>query len=355
MKDSSPIPLIAHINLAKGFRGGERQTELLIRSLAARGHRQRLIGRRDEPLAARCSDVPGLDIVPGPANVVAGALALRGASLVHVHEARALQAAYLRSLVHTTPYVVTRRCQKGPSRSWLNRTMYRRAARIVVLSDAIGASLNALDPGLHLDKIPDSTSALAADEGRVRELRRSWGRDFIVGHVGALVDSHKGQRQLIAVARHLRASQPDIAFIFVGGGADELAFRKEAGDLDNVHFAGEVADVGNYLAAFDLFAYPSRHEGLGSTLLDAMAFGLPVIATRVGGIPEIVSEGVNGFLCEPDDIAGLMAAVLTLRADGKLRERFAVTNRLKARDYSAEIMADRYLALYETISQKQLK
>jgi glycosyltransferase involved in cell wall biosynthesis len=140
-----------------------------------------------------------------------------------------------------------------------------------------------------------------------------------------------------------------VTFVLVGAGPDDGALRAEAAGLANVHFAGQVADVGNYLAAFDVFLYPSRHEGLGSALLDAMAFGLPVVATRVGGIPEIVRSVVNGFLVEPDDIAALAAALLTLEADPDLRARIAAANRAHARGYSAAAMTERYINLYRAI------
>ena len=160
------------------------------------------------------------------------------------------------------------------------------------------------------------------------------------------MDSHKGQRQIIAVARELARSAPDVSFLLVGAGRDEAALREEARDLPNLHFAGEVGDVGNYLAAFDIFLYPSRHEGLGSVLLDAMTFGLPMVATAVGGIPEIVQHGVNGLLCDVDDIAGLAAALLTLRADADLRRRMAAANRERAGKFSPAAMTERYIEVY---------
>lgn len=340
-------PLIAHINLARGFRGGERQTELLVRGLAAAGFAQRLVARAGEPLIGRLAELQGLELRPVPAGAFAASRALDGAALVHVHEARALQAAFIAHIMHAIPYVVTRRVQQGPSHHWLNRIMYRRAARIAVLSAAIGASLHALDPRLEFKIIPSASSDFAIDPARVAEIRRL-GR-FRVGHVGALVDSHKGQRQIIAVARQLAASHPDIAFLLIGSGRDEAALRQEAAGLDNLRFVGEVSDVGSWLAALDVFLYPSRHEGLGSVVLDAMAAGLPVVATAVGGIPEMIASGVNGLLCQPDDIAGLTAAVLTLHADAGLRQRMGDANRRRAEAFSAPAMTRRYRELYQAI------
>jgi glycosyltransferase involved in cell wall biosynthesis len=339
--------LIAHINLARGFRGGERQTELLVRGLAAAGFAQRLVARAGEPLIGRLAELNGLELRPVPAGAFAASRELGGVALVHAHEARALQAAFIAHVMHGTPYLVTRRVQQGPSHHGLNRIMYRRAARIAVLSGAIGASLRALEPRLEFTVIPSAASGLEVDPARVAAIRRMG--QFRVGHVGALVDSHKGQRQIIAVARQLSASHPDIVFFLIGSGRDERALREEAAGLDNLRFIGEVSDVGSWLAALDVFLYPSRHEGLGSVVLDAMAAGLPVVATAVGGIPEMIASGVNGLLCQPDDIAGLTAALLTLHADAGLRERMGEANRRRAEAFSAPAMTRRYIELYRSI------
>ncbi len=342
----APSPLLAHINLARGFRGGERQTELLIRGLAARGWRQRLVARQGEPLADRLVGLENLHLAPVPGNVIAAVAALRGVDLVHAHEARALHAAFLNRLTGGADYVVTRRVQNGPSRHLVNRLLYRRAGRIVVLSQAIGAALTALDPGIRYLVIPSASAGLPADPNRVAGIRRRFADGLLVGHVGALVDSHKGQRQILAVAHELARTAPDLSFVLVGAGRDGATLREEARGLSNLHFAGEVGDVGNYLAAFDVFLYPSRHEGLGSVLLDAMAFGLPIVATGAGGIPEVVQHGVNGLLCEVDDIAGLVAALLTLRADPDLRARMAAANRQRAQEFSPAAMTERYIEVY---------
>ena len=130
------------------------------------------------------------------------------------------------------------------------------------------------------------------------------------------------------------------------------ALKAEAAGLETVHFAGHVDNVGDYLAAMDVFFYPSRHEGLGSVLLDAMAFGLPVVATRVGGIPEIVTDGENGMLCDPDDLDGQAAALLELAGDPRLRQQLAVANRARAEHYRPAEMARQYAAIYRQLLSK---
>ena len=105
--------LIAHLNLVAGFRGGERQIQLLVEGLARRGWRQRLVARRGEPLAERCAGIAGLEVSAVPNNVFSALRALRGAELVHVHEGRGIQAAWLNRVLRGTPYLITRRNQRG--------------------------------------------------------------------------------------------------------------------------------------------------------------------------------------------------------------------------------------------------
>lgn len=351
---AAPHRLLTHLNLAPGFRGGERQTELLVRELSHRGWRQRVVARAGGELAPRLAGVPGLEVRTAGFGVAGAAVALRGAGLVHVHEGRGIQAAWLARTVAGIPYLVTRRVQQGPRLTTANRRFYGGAVAVAALSDAIAAALARLDPALPVRIIPSASSGLAVRDGEPARLRAAFGggrsRAFLVGHVGALVDSHKGQSQLIELARRLAGSAPDIQFVLVGGGADEARFRAQAAGLPNVHFAGHTDAVGDYLAAFDLFAYPSRHEGLGSILLDALAFGLPVVATRVGGIPEIITDGENGSLCEPGDLDALERAVRSFHADASRRARVGATNRERAAGYSAAAMTDRYEALYRELA-----
>jgi glycosyltransferase involved in cell wall biosynthesis len=197
--------------------------------------------------------------------------------------------------------------------------------------------------------VPDATSQFPVDPAAAAAIRNRYGDGLLIGNVAALVDSHKGQLQIIEVARRLGSSHPQLHFVLVGSGSDEVLLRSAAEGLDNLHFTGQVDNVGDYLAAFDVFFYPSRHEGLGSVLLDAMANGLPIVATRVGGIPEIVEDPVNGSLCAVDDLEAQCAAILRLAQDGGLRAGIAAANREKAAGYAPSVMTARYAGLYEQL------
>jgi glycosyltransferase involved in cell wall biosynthesis len=340
---------IAHINLARGFRGGERQTQLLVEGLAGRGRRQKLIVRGGEPLAERCADIDGVELVTVPGNVFSAASVLDDVELVHVHEGRSIQAAFLNQKMRGIPYIVTRRVQRGPRHDPLTRAMYRQATVIAVLSNAIRESMLALDPRLTLDVVPDCSSQLETDARTALSLRKRFGEGFVVGHVGELDDSHKGQLQIIEIAKRLAGKAPDMTFVMVGSGRDAKMLERQAKDLPNVIFTGQVDNVGDYLAAFDAFLYPSRHEGFGSILIDALVFGLPIVASTIGGIPELLDDGQNGFLCELDDTDSLSDALIRLNRDPELRERISQTNMHKATVYSADQMTRRYIEIYERL------
>lgn len=339
---------LTHVNLARGFRGGERQTELLVRELARRGIRQRVVTRRDSPLRrlaglalVECRSA-GTPWVPRPDLLRAG--------LVHAHESKAAHLAHLTNRLTLRPYLVTRRAWEAPGDKLLNHAVYGRALAVVAISRAVRDTLHRFDRDLDPVVIPSAADPSPPDPEHVRALRHRWNRRFVVGHVGALVDRHKGQKVLIAAARRLERAIPRLTVVFLGQGPDEQALREAAGGSSHVEFEGFVDDVASYLAAFDLFVFPSRYEALGSTLLDAMSAGLPVVASSVDGIPEVVRDGQDGVLVPPGDDADLARAIQALHDDPERRRRFGETARLRAETFSASHMADRYLELYQSIA-----
>ena len=174
------------------------------------------------------------------------------------------------------------------------------------------------------------------------------GGRFIVGHIGALDDSHKGQLQIIELAKMTHETFPEICFLLVGSGKDDEYFKQLTQDLNNIELVGQKENVGDYLAAFDLFIFPSRHEGLGSILLDAMDFGLPIIASNVGGIPEIIQNGVNGILVNLNSFDDYFNALKSLFSDVKMRLRIEQTNKEKGKSFSVKTMTDQYICLLYT-------
>ena len=158
-------------------------------------------------------------------------------------------------------------------------------------------------------------------------------------------DSHKGQLDIIKLARQAKSKALDIGFVMVGSGRDELLLKKESKDLENVYFTGQVENIGDYLSVFDVFIFPSRHEGLGSSLLDAIHFGLPVIARNVGGISDIIEHGINGFMVSesgPD----FFTPLVELYENEAKRQMISKANREKSKEFSIERMTQSYISLY---------
>ena len=343
------MPDICHLNLAPTFRGGERQTELLVQGLAERGFEQRLVVRRDHVLVERLGDVEGLEVREAASNPVAFGLAARGSRIVHAHDGRTVYSALLANLMFRTPYVITRRVVPQQSSSALRSLAYRRASRVVAISQAVVDALHGWAPGLETVTIPSASADFEVEAERVAAIRAQRPGKVLIGNVGALDHSHKGQSTIIEVAHRAARERPDWHFLLCGDGRDEQRFRDEIGELQNIELVGWVDNVGDYLASFDVFLFPSLHEALGSVLLDVLQFGLPIVASNVGGIPGIVADGVNGLLIEPEDAGALHAALERLLDDADLRAAMASSNTELARRYTPAAMVGAYDEIYRSI------
>ncbi len=339
-------PILCHVNLATGYRGGERQTQLLMERLSSLGWQQMLIARKAGILAHKSRSIDSLKIYETSLNSLQYFRLFSQADIIHLHESRAFLILWLSQVLNDTTFVLTRRVQRLPSLGWLNRNIYSKANAIVTISDAIGKEIQKIFD-LNYTVIPDAKTSFEFNPEEVKTIRSRVKGDFIVGHIGALDDSHKGQCQIIEVAQKLNVSHPNIAFIIVGQGRDYQLFKKQSSGLENIQFVGQVENVGDYLEAFDMFLFPSRHEGLGSILLDAMDFALPVIATDVGGIPEVIEHAVNGFIVQPNAIEDMIENILQLYSADDLLQSIGEKNKEKSQAYSVALMSKRYVQIYD--------
>ncbi|MBN1377711.1 MAG: glycosyltransferase family 4 protein [Gammaproteobacteria bacterium] len=340
--------LICHVNLAKGFRGGERQTQLLIQALADTGVPQILIARSDSPLHSKLAGTAGLShvAVSKPYFTAVVKVAKLKPSILHAHDAKAAQWAFLYSLIYKTRYLITRRVPNPLGRNFVTRAVYRNAAAVVALSNAIKCCVNTLLAGIEVRIIPSMYASFPVDKEEVARLQKRYTGKFVIGHIGALVNRHKGQAVAIEAARLVAEKYPDIHFVFLGAGEDEQWLRKLADGLSNVEFVGFVADVGNWIAAFDLFVFPSYQEGLGSTLLDVMQGGCPIIASATDGILDVIEHEVNGLLVPAGNPEKLTAAIEQLYADPGMCRQLTGAGLQRLGLYSPQQIASRYHNLY---------
>jgi glycosyltransferase involved in cell wall biosynthesis len=173
--------------------------------------------------------------------------------------------------------------------------------------------------------------------------------DLVIGVVGRL-EEQKGQIHLLAALPHLRREVPELTVLLVGEGRLQEALGRQVRDLGLeglVRFLGTRRDLPEIFRALDLFVQPSLWEGLPLALLKAMGAGLPVVATRVSGSREAVTDGVNGCLVEPGDPQALARAILDLHRHPEARRRLGEAARhTVAAQYSLEAMLPRLEALY---------
>jgi glycosyltransferase involved in cell wall biosynthesis len=340
---------VTHVNLSKDFRGGERQTLELILALGETVH-NRCIVRRDGPFHERLTGAPSVEVVPVANSPLAALRATTETDLIHIHDGRTVPIGAVRSAWSGTPFLVTRRVTRVPSSSFVTRWCYSRAGAIAAVSDSVARVMSAYAPRLSVRTIHDGLPELHANAGASMRLRDEIGGELLVGQVGALVDRTKGQRVLLDAARLIAARNASVRFLLVGDGKDESALRGLASDLPNVRFTGWVDNVADYYGAMDVFAFPSRNEALGSAILEAMSFGLPVVASRVGGIPEIVRDGVEGFLFHENDSNALAERILDLAGNVELRRRLGEQARDRAREFSVRRMMLQYIDLYRELT-----
>lgn len=193
------------------------------------------------------------------------------------------------------------------------------------------------------------------DPASTEQLREAWGiqpRTHLIGTVGRFVPP-KGHTYLLDAIVRLQSQFPDVKTLVVGDGALLRPMEEKAQALglsDAVVFTGIRRDVPEILALLDVFVLPSLWEGLPIALLEAMAAGLPVVATRVGGVPEVVEDGVTGLLVPPRDPDALAEAITRLLRDPDLRCKMGQAGRERVEsEFSVEKMVRKTETLYEEV------
>jgi glycosyltransferase involved in cell wall biosynthesis len=259
-----------------------------------------------------------------------------------------------RLLAGRVPAVAVRRVDFA-LRGRFSRAKYRACERVVVVSRAIGSVVErggvpASRLRLVYEGVPDRDPAPGG-----REALAALGVPAdvpVIGNVAALT-GHKDHATLVEALALLRERS---AARLVIAGEGELrpaleALVRERGLADRVVFAGFRQDLDRLLPAFSVFCLSSRLEGLGTSLLDAMAFALPVVATAAGGIPEAVEDAVTGRLVPPRDPAALAGALLEVLADEGRRRAYGAAGRRRFLErFTADHMVDETLAVVSELA-----
>jgi len=245
---------------------------------------------------------------------------------------------------------------------WLERWAARFTDRIIALT-AIGA-----EDHVHLGVAPRQKfvvihsgidfSRFDGERPDGHEARKSLGlpaQGVVIGTVGRLT-AIKGPDDLVRAFAHAGDQLAQAHLLFVGEGEEReslQALAQELGVADRVVFAGWRQDLPTVYAGMDIFAFPSYNEGMGKALVEAMYAGMPSVASRVGGIPELVEPGCEGLLVPAKDPPALAAALIELAQDEALRGRMAKAAKVRAQGYSVGHMVDKIESLYEGLLKEK--
>jgi glycosyltransferase involved in cell wall biosynthesis len=349
-----------------GFAGGETQVLGLTLGLLRGGHHAELAcdprGRlyeRARREGITCHPLPIRNALDFAAGIrLRKLLSREHYDIAHFHTSRAhSMAPFARG--HARALVVTRRMDYRPNRLFApflyNRAVDAVAAISSKVADVLGAAGVAPD---HLRIIPSGVDCehfhpanLSEREGARTRLGIAQS-DFLVGTVGML-EERKGHRYLleaIAILNRTRGAASRIKCAIAGEGAmrDQLAtLTRELGIAGDILFLGMISDSRHLLDALDVFVFPSLKEGLGVALLEAMACGLPVVATRAGGITDIVEDNHSGLLVPLREPGPMADAIASLDEDIIRRSRLGSAGRVRvAENFSMDAMTKNTINLY---------
>ncbi len=356
------------IDTARSWRGGQNRVLLTVRGLRARGHRVAVVAHPEGELRRRLGDE--LDLIPlAPRNEVDLPAAWRLSrvlrdlqpDVVHAHDphgvAVAATALPMAALKTRPPLVAARRVDFRLKGNSFSRWKYRQVDYFISASEAIRAML--LEDGVAPDRV--LTVHEGVDLDRVADIaplnvrERSWlpPHSLVVGNIAALAP-HKGQRYFVEAAALVIRAVPEARFLILGEGELRAALEQQIRHLhlgQHVLLGGFRTDVLAVLKGLDLFVMSSVTEGLGTSLLDAMAAGRAIVATQAGGIPEVVVHGETGWLVPPRDAEAMATAIVELLRDPSRAHRFGEAGLQRAREhFSADRMVDETLAVYARLA-----
>ena len=288
----------------------------------------------------------------------------RKINLIHAHNATAWFYGTWASILTGVPIVYTEHDRSFPTPLRLKYFHYffgKYATAVIAVSKAVKENLEKYEHIKNVKVIyngidPDLFKPASIEEKVLKKKQLGLNKnDFVLGNVGRM-DYWKNQRILIEILPDLKKISPQIKLILVGGGEEEGNLKKSAikkGVKNDVIFLGQRSDVNQILKAFDIFVFPSLTEGLPLVVIEAMATGLPIVASHVGGIPELVVNGETGFLVSPTSKEEIKEAIIKLLNNPELRKEMGQIARKRFEThFSLPQMVQKYIEVYEEVVRK---
>ncbi len=344
---------VVHLSRGREWRGGERQVWLLARTLREReGLAQLVATDAGTPLAATLAG-DGVPLIALPWRAAYDPRAWRKLVrhlhqirqdgtplLLHAHDSHALTLGLFAGTALGLPLVATRRSVAPAGWQW------RRPRRVVAISDAVAQAL--LHSGVPAARLQVVRSGIDLSRTTQPLPATSGVAPFIVA-VGALTDE-KGHPTLLDAFARVADRLPTVRLRILGDGPRRQRLETLANHLGigaRVEWMGEVADPSGWIAQAQLLVQPSYREALGTVVLEAMARGTPVVASRTGGLVELLDAGA-GVLVPPRDSASLAEAIESLLKAPSRREDLARNARARVAEYDAPGMAESMMQVYRS-------
>jgi glycosyltransferase involved in cell wall biosynthesis len=356
------IPLI--VDLETEWRGGQNQALLLLKGLYERGHAAELVAAKGSSLSHRASNAGicvhhvSRDFLRAPAAARIWSLLRDGRiELVHANEAHGVTAAWLAGVQRSVPFVISRRVGYPIGKNPISRARYNSANCILANSQWVAEQ--ATSSGADREKVHVVYEGVAIPKRVTPEqrlvARLRWGVSDdgpLLGCVGVLLPD-KGQEFLIRAVSELRKDFPNARLLLAGEGSHRSTLEELARTLnlsDSVIFTGFVKDIERVYEALDLFLFPALFEGLGTSLLAAMGYSIPSIASRRCAFPEIIESEKSGLLVEEPETQPIVAAVKKLLLNPQFARRIGEEGRKQIElKFSVDGMVEHTLARYDQL------
>lgn len=357
---------ILHIDLGKEYRGGQRQSIFLHNELLKRDILSFYLCNKYSVISNYQIEHKFILPFKNELSIASyekfyGILKRIKPDIIHSHDSHSLSLAIAgKFMLKNVKLVHTRRLDLSVNKTFFSRLKYKSTGidQFVAISEAVKRQL--INDGINNDRVqviyssvdfPDlSSSKLQEAKNRIISQHRLQNKK-VVCHIGSFTEQ-KDHITLLRAFEELYNKRSDVVLFVVGTGKlfePVVKFAKTLKSFDNIVFTGFKEDIYPFLQISDLFVVTSIFEGLCSTIIDAMYCGLPVVATNVGGIPELIENNVNGFLCDVrnySDISEKMDAVLS---SDTVKQRFSALAYKKSLNFNVDIMANKYIELYQRL------
>lgn len=357
---------ILHITNETGWRGGENQLYQLLKQQRQLGHSAALAAPSGSIIAEKCLQTGAKvfslqqrsDIDMFAAWELSHIIQTHECDLIHAHTGRSHAIAALANRFNQIkkPIIVSRRVSFNLKNSFLNRLKYKSANQFIPISNASKVPLLSLGIKENvITIIPDGIDTERFENENINDIRKEFGisKDaFVIGNV-AHCEPNKNQKMILSAAPKILEANTNAHFVIVGSGPELEQLKHQANKLGiqkQVTFAGFRNDIENFYPAFDCYVITSLEEGLCSSILEAQYCGVPVVATKAGGIPEIIGDSETGILVDINNEDALVQGIMQIMNEQEFAKNIGQAGRESVlQNHSIQTVAEKTLTVYRKL------